>query len=399
MYEMSLSNDEQIRELLNPLAPATLDKGLIVSSSSSLIRTILGKNTLDVYEETKEHLATLYDNLKGVFDYAEIPMELRDRQFLNKTGFAMSPAHAITTINDVFRVSGFIRSIDHAIKDLMQVYKGETLHLVYPACGPLAPLLIPLLVHYKANDIYNEEQIQVSFIDIQEGAIRSLVEVLKVSGLSGFVKNILYMDAVDYKSSEKIHMVILEAMQHGFTKEGHLSISKHFASLLDSQGIFLPEEVKVNAVLAIGEDEYNTQWKDKEITYSHNADKDIQAQRIVLGTILNVSLETLKSMEVLDLSENTKLIKCAQLKIPSFEDNHDKRIMLFTTSIRIYKDEMINEYDSGITHPLPNMDICINFIPKADKKKTDIYLKSGDSIDFYYKLVGLPGFLVTKVQK
>ncbi|NOR58972.1 MAG: hypothetical protein GQ474_10665 [Sulfurimonas sp.] len=396
MYDITLSSDMQIRELLNPLAPASLEKDLILQSSSSLVETILTGNTVESYEETKMQLANLYDNLKDVFDYAQVPMELRDRQFLNKTGFAMSPSHAITTIQDVFRVSAFVRSIDKAIKDLQKIYKDETLHIVYPACGPLAPLLVPLLAYYKSNNIYSEKHLQVTFIDIQEGAILSLIEILKVSGLDMFVRDTLLIDAVDYKTKEKVHMVVLEAMQHGFTKEGHFSISKHFAELLDDDGLFLPQEVCVDAVLAIGEEEYNEQWKDAEYTSFANRNKEISDKRINLGSILKVNLETMKNTEILDLNENTKLVKCSTLEIPHFKENHDKRIMLFTTNVIIYKDEVLNEYDSGITHPLPNMDICINFIPKTDMKVTDLYIKSGDSITFYYKLVGLPGFIVTK---
>jgi hypothetical protein len=392
----TIINDQQIRELLNPLAPANLEKSAIVQSSSSLINTILTTNTVDSYHETKLQLTTLYDNLKDVFDYAKVPYELRDRQFLNKTGFAMSPSHAMTTIKDVFRVSAFVKGIDKAIKDLQKTYPHETLHILYPACGPLAPLVVPLLAYYKANKIYNESQLKVTFIDIQEGAILSLVEILRVSALDVFVKDILLMDAVEYTTKEKIHLVVLEAMQHGFTKEGHLSISKHFADLLDKDGIFLPQEVRIDAVLAVGEEEYNTQWKDVDLVASHNMSQEIKDKRVVLGSILNVNLETLRAMQIMELNENTRLVKCSTLSIPNIEDNNDKRIMLFTTNITIYEDETINEYDSGITHPLPNLDICINFIPKNDKKETDLYVNSEDILNFYYKLVGMPGFLVTK---
>jgi len=395
MNNIIISN-QQVRELLNPSAPANLERSAIVQSSSSLIKTILTTNTIDSYHETKLQLATLYDNLKDVFDYAKVPYELRERQFLNKTGFAMSPAHAITTIQDVFRVSAFVKGMDKAIIDLQKIYPAEVLHILYPACGPLAPLLVPLLAYYKAHEIYNETQLKVTFIDIQEGAILSLVEILKVSGLDIFVKDILLMDAVEYQTKEKIHLVVLEAMQHGFTKEGHLSISKHFADLLDEDGIFLPQEVRVDAVLAIGEEEYNTQWKDTDLVASHNMNQEIKDKRVVLGSILKVNLETLRAMEIMELNENTRLVKCATLSIPHFEDSDNQKVMLFTTNITIYEDETINEYDSGITHPLPNMDICINFIPKTDKRNTDIYAVSGNSLTFYYKLVGLPGFLITK---
>lgn len=390
----SLSNDLKIRELLNPVS-TSLEHSVITNNATTMVEGILkSKHTIERYHETQHTLIQIYDSLKGIFDYANVPLELRQRQFLNKTGFAMSPKDAITTIQDVFRVSGFIRAIDQAIQDLRTVYKDTPLHIVYPACGPLAPLLVPLLAYYNAKDIYSANELQVTFIDIQEGAIIALIELLKVARLGEFVKDVCLMDAVEYQSDETIHMVILEAMQHGFSKEGHLSIARHFAARLDSQGLFLPQEVRIDAVLAKGEEEYTKQWQEKFSAFA-NSNQEILNRRMVLGRVLNVNLETLQNMEVLELDEYTHLLKCASFTIPAFKQGEQQTIMLFTTNITIYKDEEINEYDSGITHPLPDLDICINFIPKT-KKENDLYLVSGDSITFYYKLVGLPGFLVTK---
>lgn len=386
--------DNKIRELLNPSNELVINKKELTIKANDVVKNILSsKKSLENYNETKSYLTTLYDNLKGIFDFAQVPIELRDRQFLNKTGFAMSPTNAITTINDVFRVSGFIRAIDLAIIDLKKNFEGETLHIVYPACGPLAPLLVPLLVYYNSNNIYTSKDFKVTFIDIQEGAIISLVSLLNVLELDDFVKDILCIDAVDYKSKEDIHLVILEAMQHGFTKEGHLSISKHFAELLHEKGVFLPQEVSINAVITTGEEEYNQQWEDVEITSSFGMKTQ---KRVPLGEILKVKLTTLREMKVLELDENTRLIECASYRIPALEDNEFQWIMLFTTNVVIYKDEVLNEYDTGITHPLPDLNICINFIPKNDVRPTDLYIKSGEMVSFYYKLVGLPGFLVTK---
>lgn len=386
--------DNKIRELLNPSDELTIEKKELTIKANNAVQNILSsKKSLENYNETKSYLTTLYDNLKGIFDYAQVPIELRDRQFLNKTGFAMSPTNAITTITDTFRVSGFIRAIDLAIKDLKKNFEGETLHIIYPACGPLAPLLVPLLVYYNSNNIYTSKDFKVTFIDIQEGAIISLASLLKVLELDDFIKEIICSDAVEYKTDSDVHLVILEAMQHGFTKEGHLSISKHFAELLHEKGVFLPQEVSINAVITTGEEEYNQQWEDVEITSSFGMKTQ---KRVPLGEILKVNLTTLREMKVLELDENTRLIECASYRIPALEDNEFQWIMLFTTNVVIYKDEVLNEYDTGITHPLPDLNICINFIPKNDVRPTDLYIKSGDMVSFYYKLVGLPGFLVTK---
>ncbi len=391
-----VNTDKKIRELLNPQRDLKIEKKELTLISNKAIENILSsKKSLKTYDTTKSYLSNLYESLKGIFDFAKVPMELRDRQFLNKTGFAMSPANAITTINDVFRVSGFIRAIDLAIKDLKEKFKDETLHIIYPACGPLAPLLLPLLVYYNSNNIYTAKDFKITFIDIQQGAIIALVNLLKVLELEHFVKDILCIDAVEYKSNEDNHLVILEAMQHGFTKEGHLSISKHFANLLHKDGVFIPKNVKITAMFANGEEEYNTQFKNKKLVSSYSMDKDEESKRVVLGDILDVNIETLRGLEILELSKNTKLIKCKSYDIPFFEKNNDKYIMIFCTNIHIYKDEYIDEYDSGITHPLPDLNICINFIPK-DQREEDLYIKSGDKINFFYKLVGIPGFLVTK---
>lgn len=390
----TLINDNQIRELLNPSRELTIEKKELTIKANDMVQNILSsKKSLENYKETKAYLTTLYDNLKGIFDYAKVPIELRERQFLNRTGFAMSPKNAITTINDTFRVSGFIRAIDLAIKDLKENFKGETLHIIYPACGPLAPLLIPLLVYYSSNNIYSSKDFKVTFIDIQEGAIISLVSLLKVLELEDFVKEVICSDAVEYETKSDVHLVVLEAMQHGFTKEGHLSISKHFAQLLHKKGIFLPQEVVINAIITTGEEEYKQQWEDVEITSSFG----IKTQkRVPLGEVLKVNLRTLKEMKILEIDENTRLIECSSYRIPTLVENEFQWIMLFTTNVVIYKDEVLNEYDSGITHPLPDLNICINFIPKNDIRPTDLYIKSGEMVKFYYKLVGLPGFLVTK---
>jgi len=392
-----IPSDKQIRELLNGSKNLKLEKKELELASNNVLSNILNSSkSLENYNEIKTQLGFLYDNLKGIFDFAKVPMEYRDRKFINKTGCAISPANAITSINDVFRVSGFIRAIDLAIKDLRVTFKNKPLHILYPACGPLAPLLLPLLVYYNSNNIYSFKDIKITFIDIQQGSIIALVNLIKILQLDSYIKDIKCIDAVDYKTDEDIHLVILEAMQHGFTREGHLSIAKHFSNMLHKDGIFLPQNITISSFLAIAQEEFNTQFKDKEFASSFTKDQKIQNKRIQLGKILEVNLDSLKNMKVIELDTNTKLIKCSTHTIPYFKENEKQYIMLFATNIHIYKNEYIDEYDSGITHPLPDLNICINFIPKNDKRETDLYIKSSDEITFYYKLIGIPGFLVTK---
>jgi len=391
-------NDALLRGLLNPTVPTIMQEAELVESSSSMVESILGNNTAVVYEQTKTQLNALYDGLKHVFEVAAVPVELRKLQFLNKTGLAMSPENAITTINDVYRVSGFIRAIALAIDDLKAEFADEPLHIVYPACGPLAPLLMPLLAYYKSTGKYDADDLSVTLIDVQQGAVLSLQALFHGSSLGCYIREIVYGDAVDYqkKPDDKIHMVVLEAMQHGFSTEGQLAIAMHFAGLIEDKGLFLPEKISIEAVLASGQREFNDQWQDQAFTQSGSMNEDILKERVKLGTVLDVTMTNIKKFEIQQIDEYTRLVRCAVLKIPDFAPSDEQKILLFCSRVEIYKGEVVDEYDSGITHPLPDLSICINFVPKHDLKEDDLLVKSGDTLAFYYRLNGLPGFLVTK---
>ncbi|MDQ6961732.1 MAG: hypothetical protein Q9M28_04275 [Mariprofundaceae bacterium] len=392
-------NDAQLRALLNPTTPNILDQRQLLTQSSSLVDHILQTDSLTAYEQTKTQLTTLYDGLKYIFDVAEIPVELRQKQFLNKTGLAMSPQHALTTIKDVFRVSAFIRAIDQAIGDLKNIFH-EPLHIIYPACGPLAPLMMPLLAYYQSTGKYSPEDLNVTLIDVQEGAVLSLKKLFEASGLAPYIREIVYGDAVDYikKPNDKIHMVVLEAMQHGFSTEGQMAIALHFSTLIEDQGLFLPEKISIEAVLSSGQEEFVEQWSEQDHTHAQAMKPESKEARIKLGTVLEVTTQKMSQLEIMQIDEYTRLIRCASLAIPHFEIGEKQHMLLFCTKITIYNDEMLDEYDSGITHPLPDMNVCINFVPKNDQNEEDLLVNSGDTLVFFYRMNGLPGFLVTKAQ-
>lgn len=393
-----MPSNSQLRELLNPKEPASLDGQVLISSSSDVVASMLNaSDSVESYEKTKQELSTLYDGLKCILDVADVPPELQQRQFLNKTGLAMSPQHALTTINDVLRVSAFVRAIHRAIGDLKQRF-NKPLHIVYPACGPLAPLLMPLLAYYKHQNIYSADDLSVTLIDIQQGAVMSLQKLFHASGLDCYIREIICADAVDYHKppNQTIHLVILEAMQHGFSTEGHLAIAMHFARLLDNHGIFLPQKISIEAVLSSGQREFVDQWHDQQRCRSVSTNNVIINERIRLGTVLEITRQSLLTLEKIPVDEFTSLIHCSNLKIPDFEQGEQQKVLLFCCRIDIYGDEVINEYDSGITHPFPDLNICINFVPKADLRDDDLLVRSGDTLGFFYRMNGMPGFLVTR---
>jgi hypothetical protein len=383
---------ENIQEQDVDMAEQSLS-GCIISSVSEMLNESVPNTVL---LERKLHL--LFDRLYAVYQQADITSGLRKRQFISQHGLIISPEQCVTTQKDTLRVRSFIRSADQAIAKLSEQFSC-CLHIVYPACGPFAPLLLPLIAYYKETGRYDENNLRITLIDMQQGAVISLDTLVNELGISGYINAILCQDACQYQTSSPIHLVVLEAMQHGFSKEGHLPMARHFASLIAGNGIMLPEEVSIRGVLSPAQQEFVEQWQDKNnrVCATGMQAKNI-SHRVELGEILTLNLDSLRQLKVQQLDKNTHLIECGTVTIPPLPENSEsgmeKLMLMICTHIKTYGDEVIGEYDSGITHPLPDMHVCINFTPR-DVKPGDLLVKTADKLKFYYRLNGLPGFLAT----
>lgn len=348
-------------------------------------------------ERLSPKLETLFQQFSLIYQQTDIPKSLRTRRYICANGLVISPDHCTTTIRDGARLYSFVRAVDRALRLQKETVEGK-LHIVYPACGPFAPLLLPLFSYYQSQGIYSADDISLSLIDIQEGAVRSLQALVKALNIEAFVTEVVCCNAVEYQAKQAVHMVVLEAIQHGFSREGHLQMAKHFATMLEPDGLFLPQEITVGAALTLGQREYVDQWhNEKNLIAQQQVQASIRRERIDLGTILRVDLAMLRSMEVQVQDEHTQLLKCASVTIPQLKNNSDKHILLIHSKVKVFEDEVINEYDSGITHPLPDLQVCINFVPR-DSRPGDLLVSSGDKVLFYYCMNGLPGFLPLKIE-
>lgn len=384
--------NDSLRDKISGLKNLEPADNLMVTSVG-FIGKVLGPLKLDSTALTPA-LTTLFDQQFKVYENADIPKPLRTRQYICGSGLIMSPDHCVTTVRDSMRVGLFLRGVDKAITQLLNEKFSHPLHVVYPACGPFAPLLLPLLAYYKNQGIYSAEDINITFVDIQEGAVLALESLVNKLGLGGYIRDIKCMDACKYETQEPVHLIVLEAMQHGFSREGHLRLAKHYAQLLHEKGIFLPKNISVTASLNIAQREYVDQWKNENVSLQ----KEIKNERVELGEVLNVDLAFLKGMKEQVVDEDTRLVECATLKIPQVDQGKGEQTLLFHTRVNVYGEDWLEEYESGITHPLPDSQVCVNFIPK-DPRPGDLLVESGDYLTFYYCLNGLPGFLTTKASE
>ena len=381
--------NDKLRLKINASSTAKSENNL-TQSVSAFVEQVLSDAPLN-----KMILAPVLNNLYQqqfkLYTETNIPKPLRTRQYICGSGLILSPDHCVSTIQDSLRVGLFLRGVDKALRQLTNKKMTAPLHIVYPACGPFAPLLLPLLAYYKNNQLYSSAEINVTFIDIQEGAVLALESLINKLGLQEYVRDIHCIDACEYHTQNDVHLVILEAMQHGFSREGHLRLAKHYAALLDDKGIFLPKQILVTASLNVAQCEYLDQWGVDDPEQR----KKMREKRKELGEVLRVDLDFLRSMQEKTLDEYTDLLECATLVIPPLKDHSDEQTLLFHTRINVFDDDWLGEYESGITHPLPDSQVCVNFIPR-DARPGDLLVNSGDSLTFYYCLNGLPGFLTTK---
>ncbi|AWB67167.1 hypothetical protein C2869_12295 [Saccharobesus litoralis] len=400
--------NQLLREQLTPTKQKNASGSMVQSDTSTQLAT-LSSTALDAVDEIlnctqldrtvlHDKLSQLFHQQKAIYHEIDLAPALRKHQYIAESGLILSPDNCITTQLDDLRVRAYIRAIDQAIKSLAKKQQ-EAIHLVYPACGPFAPLVLPLLSYYLQREMYTPQQLSVTLIDVQPGAVQTLETVAVKFGVNKFIKQILCIDALTYQpKNEKVDIVVLEAMQHGFSREGQFTIAKHFAGLLQPSGILLPEEVIINAALNDPNREYIAQWQDAEQVSNDKRDSKIIAERIALGEVARINRHTLSHCELVDIDQFNTLIKFGKVTIPELAGDSSERVLLMCSEVRVFDQEWIREYDSGITHPLPDQQVCVNFTPN-DSRPGDLLVKSGETLQFFYRMNGLPGFMATHVVK
>ncbi|TMO89431.1 hypothetical protein [Pseudoalteromonas ruthenica] len=358
-------------------------------------RQIITPHSFD-RDAVSKQLNSLFTHFSALYEQAELTANERRQQFIHQHGLVMAPNYCIHTIKDTLRVSRYLRAIDKAVTALLDDEQGQ-LHIAYPACGPFAPLLVPLLSYYQSQGI-DGRRLRVTFIDIQPGAIKALHHLLAQLGLQEYVHQLYCGDACQYNAPMLFDLVVVEAMQHGFSREGHLAIARHFAKQLSHTGYLIPERIDIHAMLNVAQREYVEQWQLHGLTpqEQHQLQAEVASERTELGQIMSLTADSLKAMAPQQINEQQQLIEGATLRIPHLPDKADKQTLSLYTDISLFAGETLNLYESGITHPLPDLSVCINFEPQ-DRHPDDTVAQSGDELKFYYCLNGLPGFLVTKV--
>ncbi|MDW2261492.1 hypothetical protein R7070_01895 [Vibrio sp. 1557] len=391
--------DELLKYSLRTQLEAMLPNQLSTAERQRQLKESFAAAVELVLKETKvEHrtlvqaFQSMYGNACQSFSLAKLTQEELTRQYISTSGLVMSPLNCKHTIKDVYRIKGFACGINKAIQHMLA--NKSQVKVLYPACGPFAPLLLPLLAHYKQSDRISAEQLQVTLVDIHPGAIKALNQLIADLDIADYIEALVEEDATQFSPTQTFDLLILEAMQHGFSREGFLSIAKHLVQYLHIQGEMIPNQVSVRAMMVIGETEFNQQWEKAEYAHSNHCQPEAIDDRIDLGEILNVNKAMLLRSEIFELDGGIKMLQGNTIELPKDVPDMAKRILAIYSHIDTYGDAMVGQYDSGITHPKPDMTFYVDAKPKAVEHHY-FEAKGGDKVSFYYQLTGLPGFVAT----
>lgn len=346
------------------------------------------------FAEFETAVSNLFQQLVKEYKRCLIPAHLRKRQFVARSGLVMAPDQCLTTLLDLHRVRGFWRGLNRAIADQLAHRQSTPIFIIYPACGPFAPLLLPLLSYYRSHNLYGSTQLRVVLVDLQPGAVTSLQNLVDKMDLGSYVAEIHCGDALDYCPRQPIDVLLLEAMQHGFSREGHFSMARHFAGHMSNSGVMLPENISLRAVITEGQTEFVDQWRTETGDIRPSPELPLRNIRIELGEILSINRQTLDHVSEQRIDDSVSLIPCAAVEVPTLPETLRRPLLLICSHMQIYGEESLGEYESGITHPLPDFQVCINFVPR-DERSGDLLVRSGDRLKFFYCQNGLPGFLAT----
>ena len=391
--------DELLKYSLRTQLEAMLQNQLSTAERRRQLKESFAAAVELVLKETKvEHrtlvqaFQSMYGNACQSLSLAKLTQEELTRQYISTSGLVMSPLNCKHTIKDVYRIKGFACGTNKAIQQMLA--NKSQVKVLYPACGPFAPLLLPLLAHYKQSDRISAEQLQVTLVDIHPGAIKALNQLIADLDIADYIEALVEEDATQFSPTQTFDLLILEAMQHGFSREGFLSIAKHLVQYLHIQGEMIPNQVSVRAMMVIGETEFNQQWEKAEYAHSNHCQPEAIDDRIDLGEILNVNKAMLLRSEIFELDGGIKMLQGNTIELPKDVPDMAKRILAIYSHIDTYGDAMVGQYDSGITHPKPDMTFYVDAKPKAVEHHY-FEAKGGDKVSFYYQLTGLPGFVAT----
>lgn len=288
---------------------------------------------LEIIRITASYLDDTIDYLKlstTTQEYKKLLYSLADTELDNykgrqhiymENGKAIGPLWAAMCLDDIMRTRQFVRGINKAIADKLAV-KKEPLHILYAGTGPFATLILPLIFRYP------KEKIKYTFLEVNPISYELVQKIMAKLDVEGYSIQFVQADATKFELGKDNlpDIIVSETMQNMLRREQQVPIFMNLMKQAKEDTVFIPE--KINLYLAS---------RQSGISISElNA-----ANYTKLDKVLEISKDILTSKV---FKETTTSIKKEQTI--GYKD------ILVLTEIQVYKDEVIDINQSGLTVPL-----------------------------------------------
>ncbi|GKT31025.1 hypothetical protein ADUPG1_001805, partial [Aduncisulcus paluster] len=143
------------------------------------------------------------------------------------------------------RTKRFVAGFYEGILEAKRRFPDTQLHILYAGTGPFGTLMLPM------TTLFSPHEIKFTLLEINRHSIECLKNTISSFEAWEYIEEIVETDASQYEAREDqaFHMLITETMQRALKKEPHVSITLNLIDQIEENGVLIPENVIVDAVL------------------------------------------------------------------------------------------------------------------------------------------------------